>query len=81
MKKFMAILFSLLLVLSFALLVSCKKKEQAPAPATTEQAPAAQQSPAAEQSPAKAMAPEKKAATEKAPEKAKAPAKKSTGGY
>lgn len=78
MKKFLAILVSLLLVLSFTLLVGCKKKEEAPAPAaTTEQAPAAEMSPApaAEQTPAAEMSPAEKAAPEKAPEK------KKTGGY
>lgn len=76
MKRFLAILCSLVLVLSFTLLVGCKKKEEAPAPATTE-APAATQAPANKMAPQKTMAPEK--TPEKTPEKA--PEKKSTGGY
>lgn len=82
MKKFLAIFFSMLLVLSLTLLVGCKKKEQAPAPATTtEQAPAAKQAPATtEQAPAKEMAPEKKMAPEKAAPEKKTESK-STGGY
>ncbi|MEJ2695619.1 MAG: hypothetical protein P8013_03135 [Candidatus Sulfobium sp.] len=82
MKKFLAILVSLLLVLSFTLLVGCKKKEEAPAPATTEQSPAPEQSPATEMSPAPTA--EQSPANEMAPEKAapeKSPEQKSTGGY
>lgn len=78
MKKIFAILVSLLLVMSFTLLVGCKKKEEAPAPATTEQSPAPEMSPAA--SPAPEMSPAASPANEAAPEK-KAPEKKSTGGY
>ncbi|MEW6109400.1 MAG: hypothetical protein AB1632_09585 [Nitrospirota bacterium] len=65
MKKFLAIMLTLIMVLSLALTIGCQKKEEAPKPA---EAPAPEQAPAPAPEQAPAPAPEK-------------PAGAPTGGY